>query len=308
MVELDDRIFNREARFEAERVDCVIKACRMDSYRDSLYQLSAQKIGVRILKFEFFYDLFPTFPVRLMARYDRRLCTGRPGAFYRALAGGSAWKAYQETRDDFDRSDKSAAKHDTRPIGLIVPMDRYPGGFVLHDAVTPAGGARWTAEIVGGPPHRLTFEPFQRFLKYLAASQWTPDDHSDGVVCTVSRWNSPATFQEVLSDLRLEPRLLVLCWIARLLRSSESSERCFVHRLDVNTRCVVGGDEAVANAIGLSPRQVRRALTDLRSQGLIEPVRKRQGFRAVVVSDRGHKAVEALVTAVRPDLEKAGAV
>lgn len=297
----NDRAYDRQTRFEAERVDMVLDTFRLVAQRNDLFAREHARSGERRLTFTAFAERFPTFPVRFVARYMTRTTHVSPARLFRLLDGGPLFRFFLNEREPRhgDAHGRPDAPADARPVGVVVPLDGYPGGFILHDADLDTGGVRWTGDFAPGPPHRVTFEPFGQFLRGLSRSGWTTKCAEEQA--RINAYTPPPEWPNSLDALPAVPAFKVLVWLIKVLRSAEARDRRFVCRLDAETRGMVGSDEEIGRVTGLSARQVRRALGELRSSGLVGPHRQWKGARATVVSAAGWAAVDALARAIRPD-------
>ena len=298
-----DPVLDRQTRFEAERVGMVVEAFRLRAYLPDLYAATEARTGVRALTFAGFQAVFPTFPLRLAAVYIHGTSHITPAAFYRRLTGGYWLDKYLERWEEppAGPAARTTVWPNPRPFGLILPLDGYPGGFVLHDAATPGGGAWWTADIAGGPPHRVIFEPFKGFLASLAGCGWTPEPTNKTGALVHPHPPRGSRVPDALDTFN-DPPLAVYLWLVRVLRSAAPGDRRRVWRVDAHTRGVVVTDEDLADDTRLTPRTVRRALGQLRDRGLLERPRMTDGRRAIVVSADGWDVANALAATVRPDL------
>lgn len=261
-----------QMRFEDERVKMILTEFKLLSDLQALLGDCEQRLGVRRLTFESFHEIFPTFPILLGARCRSRVaehCT--PATLFRSFDDIFLMDLYLEV---FARFQEEAF---SRPIGLVVPFDGYRGGMIVHNGEYGTRGTRMVHDMPDDvPPHRVTVEPFGRFVKYLARGQWTPKSALPDEL--------PTRLPQVARNMSITPwmvrrlgtchALVVLAWLRKVLLSTSSYDRFFVRRISAGRRCVAATQEQIALETGLNERLVKEGIKRLVAEGLITPKRR----------------------------------
>ena len=259
-----------QMRFEDERVRWVLEEFGLLGHLRPLNEDCHARETRRRLTFQSFHALFPTFPVLLSARCRGRVAEGCPPArMFRRFDDVFLMQYYLEA---YDRSHEEARG---RPVGLVVPFDGYRGGMVVHDGDFGTRSTKMTHPVPDDvPPHRVTVESFPALVRHLARGGWTPRSPLPE--------SPPANGPELTKEMPVTPwmvrklgtnaSLIVLGWLRKTLLSESGYDRLLVRRLADGERCVKATQEEIASETGLSARQVKRGLEDLRSEGLVAPV------------------------------------
>jgi hypothetical protein len=162
-----------------------------------------------------------------------------------------------------------------RPIGLVVPFDGYRGAMILHNGSFGTRSTKLTCPVPDDvPPHRVTVEAFQAFVRHLGRGPWTPKSPLPGSPQANDPEVSPdmPVTPSMVKALGAGPALIVLAWLRKILLSECGYDRIYVHRLGEDERFVKATQEQIASESGLSLRQVQRGLENLVEKGLVCPV------------------------------------
>ena len=263
-----------QVRFEDERVKMVVNRFRLHKRLYDLLGDSQARHGMRRLTFESFDHLFPTFPIKLEARYRGRVGeTCSPVDMFRKFDAVFLHQYYLEF---FGRH---SASSDDRPAGLLVPFDGLRGGLIVHNGEFATRTTKMVHAIANDvPPHFVTVEPFGGLLKYMAAGGWSPNAPTPALAAKQESQVSRALTIEpgMIERLGTSPALVVLAWLLKIFNSPSGYHRHFVRRLSDNEHCVAATQEQIASETGLSERQVKRGMEHLRREGLIETGTGRQ--------------------------------
>jgi hypothetical protein len=262
-----------QARFEEERVAMVLAPFGLAAAKWELLDAHLVETGTRRLTFAGFRQRFPTFPVVLAAHYvggvghrvDPADLFRRPD---RLFLTDLYLEAYTRLADDAC----------DRPVGLVLPFDGYRGGIALHNGDFDTRGVRLTYPVPGDvPPYRVTAEPFDRLLEYLAGGGWSPDEPTvdarpttrpepTGVQAAVGPW--------VSGRLGTGPGFALYVWLTGLLDSASPRHRAFVRRGKDGGRYLAVTHEELAGLTGLTPDAVKRGLRHLKVEGLVRTWRR----------------------------------
>lgn len=261
----------RDLRYEESRVDMVLKAFRLGDHRRSLLQAGRQRYGRPRLTFEVFLERFPTFPIRLSAKYLGRMAERCEPADL--LRRADRTPVFDPVRTAFAAA---GAADDPRPVGVAVPFAGLKGGAMVHTAILATGGNRLIVVSPDGqPPERAVIEPFRGFLAALARGEWTPD----AAPKVVRRIAPPAVPSGELHPwmVRLAgtgPGLVVWAWVVTRLSLPTATGDPFVRRVGEAERAVAATYGEIAAATGLADEQVKRGLRSLRAAGLVATERR----------------------------------
>jgi hypothetical protein len=254
-------------RFEDDRVRMTLAAFGLAALRFELLDAHAERHGRRRLTFAGLRGRLPTFPALLEARHVGGASSEvRRADLFRLFDRSSLEDRYLEV---FARHADEAGG---RPVGLVLPFGGLRSGLVIHNADFETGGDRLTHPVsTGAAPHRLTAEPFKQFLRFLAAGGWYPDAPA-ARKCGVE--SAPALEAKVASwmmeRLGTGPAACVLGFLRAVLDSPQPQHRAWVRRLEGGERCVCMPQEDMAAAFGMPPAVLKRGLSRLREQGVVE--------------------------------------
>lgn len=270
-----------QRRFEAERVQMIVEHLRLERYLRQIYNASESLYGIRCLSLRAFREVFPTFPIVLEARYVGRLADRlRPADLLRSFKRTFLSDYYLEV---YGRNEEESTG---RPIGMVVPFDGYRGGVIIHDAALDTGSVRLTADLSPDhPPYRVTVEPFDKFLRHLAAGGWTPASRATGQF----RCKEPPGSRGIdISPWMVKlvgagPTLVVLAWLVHCLESPGGVGTRFVCRTPGGGRGLAGTHEQIAAETCLSTYQVKRAVAALRRKGLVTTKIGKEGHTLIEV-------------------------
>jgi hypothetical protein len=258
-------------KFEDQRVRMVLEAFGLAEVRFELLDDHAKQYGTRRLTFGGFRERFPSFPVLLEARYVGAVADRvDPGDLFRRFANTLVTDLYLEA---YARHIENA---DGRPVGLVIPFAGVRSGVVVHNGAFDGGTTRLVHRVPGGqPPHVLTAEPFDGFLKYVAGAGWTPGEdvvqpkvaaEAPGLEAAVAPW--------MVRRLGSGPAAYLLGWFRAVLDSPCARAREWVRRVDGGGRRLAMTCDEMADACGLDRAAVKRALARLKDEGLIRTSRR----------------------------------
>ena len=252
-----------QMRFVGDRVRATLTKFGLAKHVGVLLSNHEDEFGMRRLTFVGFRQIFPTFPVVLEAQFVPGIgqrC--RPADLFRTFGDSALTEAYLEA---YARLHIEA---DGRPIGLIVPFDSYRGGVIVHNGAFDSRGTRLIHDVVGDrPPYRITIEPYDRFLTYLARGGWPPADEAPARAARAGR--TIALAPKMVKRLGTGPALVVYSWLSTIMASSVGLDRRYVRLADNGERFVVATQGDIARQTGLGLDAVKRGLARLRKEDLI---------------------------------------
>jgi hypothetical protein len=259
-------------RFEADRVDMILRRFKLCESRRLLYDDCQAQHGHWRLTFESFFRVFPNFPMVLETEWRSGVAEIlTPAALFRSFEELFFLDKYLEV---YTRAKVAS----DRPVGLVIPFGGYRGGMVIHNGDFDIRGTRLFHDFeVDVPPHQVYVDPFDTLLKFLSRGDFTP---TSGMHHRASTTKSRVRREMIVDRSLVErlgpgPALLVFAWMRGVLHSASGYHRRFVRHFD-GERCVAATHEQIAFQTGLSTRQVRRGLASLRKMGLIV-TRQREG-------------------------------
>ena len=232
------------------------------------------RFGVRRLTFAGLRERFPTFPAVLEARYVGRVGERvRLADIFRRFAVTFLSDYYLEVYA------RRVGEAGPRPVGLVVPFDGYRSGVVIHNGVFESAGTRVVHRTAGdAPPHRITVEAYDGFLRHVSRCGWTPAGAS-GSVAIAGPAPEPAAHVAawMVRLLGSGPGVIVLGWVHAVLAGG--ADPALVRRA-VGRACVAATREEIAVQTGLSPDAVKRGLETLKRGGLV--VTRRRDGRTII--------------------------
>lgn len=256
----------RQEHFEDGRVRIVLRHLGLAASEPALRRRHRETWGgPGRLTFEGFREAYPTFPVVLEAFALSSVGSLRAAHLFRVFERTSLLDRYLEA---YTRREQEAGG---RPIGLVIPFGGYRGGVIIHDGDLDVRGTRLVHDVPGDvAPHRVTVEPFVRFVRHLARGGWTPGTPLRSVLPTQGR-RAPRGYAVrpwMNRALGCGPAKDVLAFLFSVLRSRSGYRRRFLRR-EAGERLVVIDYEGLASQTGLSVTQVKRGLEGLRERGII---------------------------------------
>jgi hypothetical protein len=279
----NDEVAPSQTRFEWDRVMMAMDRFRLQDHGGALLDDEEYRHGTPRLTFESFRRKFPTFPVVLEARWVARIANKcRPADLFRRFGDTALIDLYLETYA------RRFGEAEGRPIGLVVPFDRYRGGMVIHNGVFDTRGTRLVHDIPGDrPPHRITIEPYDRLLTYLSRGGWSPDKSlaDQPVAGPDSAAHRMTVLPCMVRRLGSGPAVIVLAWLSTVLTSPVGLHRKFVRRCSNGDLCVLANQAEIATETGLSDAATKRGLAKLRGERLIRSPRRQRRLCIVLAPD-----------------------
>ena len=298
-----------QLRFEAKRVDMVLKAFKLQEVAPQLVEDYHTRWNSRRLTFESFHRFFPTFPYMMEGQSFFKTSEGNGwmglGTLFKSFDEHFIFKRYQILLHRYQTfSDPKKAilvevvPPESRglPLAMPFPCDGIRGGLVLHNnAAALSTGFKvefdyYDEEMVHT---RLWIEPFKEWLDALARLGWTPDSpppprrRPDRTMrrrgATVRPWMA-----ELCGGVGADTYFLA--WLLRMLRPTANKYEQGHRAYRKDGLWVAFIQARIAEGIGLSPDQLKRAIRTLHREGLIELDRgPAHGLNAVTYArtDRG---------------------
>jgi hypothetical protein len=283
-----------QLRFEAKRVEMVLRKFKLTKVIPELIQDDYDYWGVKRLNFESFHRRFPTFPFMMEGQSFYRTSEQRSVSLkglFLAFHKSFIYKRYMVLLERYRAfsSPKGAAfvqvvPKESRglPLAMPFPFVGIRGGLVLHNcdqALTTGFHLYYEYYNEKKVQRSLWVEGFLGWLDAVAKLGWTPESPPP----TKLRRRRPVVHRGAI----IRPWMVRICGgfgpetyllgiFLRFLRpgANKYERSCRIYRMDnVWLFCTI---DALARATGLSKDQVKRALRKLRKLMFIET---RRGVR-----------------------------
>jgi hypothetical protein len=284
----DYRPHPSEIRFENTRVDMLLRALNLQHLKNDLIQDLDDLAGMRHLSFESFDRMFSSFPWQLTTKYLWGYAANlkHPSACLGDFEKTHFWTWYQANRERYARlstSPRSLPFNEPippnqvgRPLGMIF-VGSVRGGLIIHDGPPQGDGPKIHYErdevASDGSVVRRSFcvQSYLRWLTAVAKSGWNPDCKTRIPVQIVQRSEPtrPLLFPEAVRIFGASPAAILFGWLWHVAWSSDPQVHGQFRGRLAGEVCVVADRTQLASHTGLSERQIRTGLKDLKKQGLV---------------------------------------
>lgn len=255
-------------RRESRLVELVVDAMGLQDYLSDIYSANERETGYHgRLTFQGFRSVFCDFPYLLTYENLYKLpkhSTLKPRRMFRRPGNSIISTKYNDVLVEHEY------EANERPVAMLFPYDRIPGGMVLHNSHSEDLHAHKSAKLIWtetGEPRCI--QPLHSLLLHLRNSNW---DHLQDTALPKPEINFAIKLMPKIQE-NAAYRIVTLLWhLARHHNSPDASGL----QLDFSVERHSGRKwlkltrKQISMGTGLSKDQVANGLRRLRSQGFID--------------------------------------